>query len=130
MDHFHPESVGLHLQNNPQAVLVSSEQIADAVKKDFRGFQTVEPRVRRITHQWKSKVLLNTAGINLKVLGLRHAGAQFNWVQNLGYVVEIDGTKLLHLGDGDMTFSSFDLPQEGIDIAFINLFCCIGFEST
>ena len=29
LDHFHPESVGLHLQNSPRAFLVSSQQVVD-----------------------------------------------------------------------------------------------------
>jgi L-ascorbate metabolism protein UlaG (beta-lactamase superfamily) len=121
-DHFHPLSVGLHLQTNPKARLVSSEQIAEAVKKDFSGFSTIESRVERVPHQWKRKVALNVSGINLKGLGLKHSGANFSWIQNLGYVVELDGKKFLHIGDADMTeenFSSLGLVEEKIDVAFI-----------
>jgi L-ascorbate metabolism protein UlaG (beta-lactamase superfamily) len=121
-DHFHPLSVGLHLQNNPKARLVSSEQIAEGVKKGFSGFSTIESRVERVPHEWKRKVALNVAGINLKGLGLKHSGANFNWIQNLGYIVELDGMKFLHIGDADMTeenFSSLGLSDENIDVAFI-----------
>lgn len=121
-DHFHPLSVGLHLQNNPKARLVSSEQIAEGVKKDFSGFGPIESRVDRVPHEWKRKVALNVSGINLKGLGLKHSGANFSWIQNLGYVVELDGKKFLHIGDADMTeenFSSLGLPGENIDVAFI-----------
>ncbi len=58
----------------------------------------------------------------MEVLGLRHGGSNFSWIQNLGHVIEIDGKKLLHIGDADMTvenFSSFRLYEKGIDIAFI-----------
>lgn len=122
LDHFHPESVGLHLQNNPQAVLASSEQVAEAIRKDFSGFRHIEPRVQRVSHQWKTKVPLSASGINLKGLGLQHGSPQFSWIQNLGYVVEINGKKLLHIGDADMTeenFSSLGLAEEKIDIAFV-----------
>ena len=121
-DHFHPLSVGLHLQNNPKARLVSSEQIAEGVKKDFSGFGTIEKRVDRVPHEWKRKVELNVAGINLKGLGLKHSGANFSWIQNLGYIVELNGAKILHIGDADMTeenFSSLGLVEEKIDVAFI-----------
>lgn len=121
-DHFHPLSVGLHLQNNPKARLVSSEQIAEGVKKDFSGFGPIESRVERVPHEWKRKVALNVSGINLKGLGLKHSGANFSWIQNLGYVIELDGMKFLHIGDADMTeenFSSLGLVEEKIDVAFI-----------
>ena len=122
LDHFHPLSVGMHLQNNRKARLVSSEQIAEGVKKDFSGFSTIESRVERVPHEWKRKVSLNVSGIKLKGLGLKHSGANFSWIQNLGYIVELDGMKFLHIGDADMTeenFSSFGLVEEKIDVAFV-----------
>jgi len=122
LDHFHPQSIGLHLANNPAAVLVSSDQVADGVKKDFADFQKIESRVKRSTPQWKAKEVHEVAGVKLSVLGLRHGTAHFSWIQNLGYVVEIDGKKLLHIGDADLTeenFRSFRLDQEKIDVAFI-----------
>lgn len=122
LDHFHPLSVGMHLQNNRNARLVSSEQIAEGVKKEFNGFSTIESRVERVPHEWKRKVALNVSGINLKGLGLRHSSPHFSWIQNLGYVVELGGTKFLHIGDADMTeenFSSLGLVEEKIDVAFV-----------
>ena len=112
----------MHLQNNPRARLVSSEQIAEGVKKDFSGFSTIESRVERVPHEWKRKVTLNVSGIKIKGLGLKHSGANFAWIQNLGYVVELDGKKFLHIGDADMTeenFSSLGLVEERVDVAFI-----------
>ncbi len=122
LDHFHPTSVGLHLQNNRNAHLVSSDQIADGVKKDFTGFGAIESRVKRVPHEWKRKVALNVSGINIEGLGLRHSSPHFSWIQNLGYVVELDGKKFLHVGDADMTeenFFSLGLVEEKIDVAFI-----------
>jgi len=78
--------------------------------------------VRTLTPAWKTKSLFSAAGIDLQVLGLRHSGAHFSWIQNLGHLIEIDGRKFLHLGDADMTdenFASFRLHEEGIDVAFI-----------
>ena len=122
LDHFHPQSVGLHLKHNPSAILVSSDQVADGVKKDFADFNAIQSRVKRSTPAWKTKVAHEINGVKLTVLGLRHAGPHFSWIQNLGHIIEIDGKKLLHIGDADMTeenFSSFHLAQEEIDVAFI-----------
>ena len=122
LDHFHPESVGLHLKNNPKAQLVSSDQIADGLKKDFAGYAEIEPRIHRVTPEWKTKAEFSSGGIKLQVLGLHHGSPQFSWIQNLGYVVDINGKKFLHIGDADMTaenFASFHLEKENIDVAFI-----------
>jgi len=121
-DHFHGESVGLHLKNNPNATLVSSAQIVDGVKKEFVGFQEIESRVKQVTPEWKTRIEYKTDGIRVEVLGLRHGGSNFSWIQNLGHVIEIGDKKLLHIGDADMTaenFASFRLHEKGIDIAFI-----------
>jgi len=122
LDHFHPESVGLHLKNNKSAQLVSSEQIVNGVKEKFAGFGEIASRVRQVTPAWKSQTPVALDGIKIKILGLRHSGSNFTWIQNLGHVIEIGGKKLLHIGDADMTaenFSSFRLHEENIDIAFI-----------
>jgi L-ascorbate metabolism protein UlaG (beta-lactamase superfamily) len=122
LDHFHPESVGLHLKNNKSAQLISSEQIVSGVKEKFANFPEIESRVKQVTPGWKSQTTVEHAGIKIKVLGLKHSGSNFTWIQNLGHVIEIGGKKLLHIGDADMTaenFSSFRLHEENIDIAFI-----------
>jgi len=122
LDHFHPESVGLHLKNNKSAQLVSSEQIVNGMKEKFAGFAEIESRVRQVTPAWKSQTPVAVDGVKIKILGLRHSGSNFTWIQNLGHVIEIGGKKLLHIGDADMTaenFSSFRLQEENIDIAFI-----------
>ena len=122
LDHFHPQSVGLHLKNNPGAILVSSDQIVDGVKKDFESFGEIESRVKRVTPEWKTKTALTEKGVELTVLGLRHANANFSWIQNLGHLITIDGKKFLHVGDADGTvenFAAFRLADENIDVAFI-----------
>jgi len=49
LDHFHPESVAQHLQHNPKAFLVSSQQVVDEVEKNFKDFQTIKARVTAAT---------------------------------------------------------------------------------
>src|SRR4030095_14475303 len=122
LDHFHPESVGLHLRNNKSAQLVSSEQIVNGVKEKFADFAAIEARVKQVDSTWKSQTPVEVNGIKIKDLGLRHSGSNFTWIQNLGHVIELGGKKLLHIGDADMTaenFAAFNLAQEKIDIAFI-----------
>jgi L-ascorbate metabolism protein UlaG (beta-lactamase superfamily) len=122
LDHFHPISVGLHLQNNQRAQLVSSDQIADGVKKGFNGFAQIESRIKRVPYQWQTKVPLSVSGISVTCLGLKHSSPQFSWIQNLGYIVQLNGKKFLHVGDADLTvenFASLNLKDEGIDVAFL-----------
>ncbi|HEX8249156.1 MAG TPA: MBL fold metallo-hydrolase [Pyrinomonadaceae bacterium] len=122
LDHFHPQSIGLHMKNNPRAVLVSSEQVVGEVAGNFSDYEKIKSQIKPVAHEWKKTVELNHGGIKIKFLGLRHANRQHATIQNLGHLIEIDGKKLLHIGDADMTaenFAAFNLAQEKIDIAFI-----------
>lgn len=122
LDHFHAESIGLHLKNNPNAILASSEQIIGEVAKTFADYEKIKSQIKPISHEWKKAVEINQDGIKVRFLGLRHGGENFRSVQNFGHLIEIGGKKLLHLGDADMTaenFSAFNLSKENIDVAFI-----------
>ena len=122
LDHFHAESVALHLKNNPAAVFASSEQAVGEISKSFADYEKIKPQIKPIAHEWKKAVEFAQEGIKVRFLGLRHANAQFISIQNFGHLIEIGGKKLLHIGDADMTtenFAAFNLAKENIDVAFI-----------
>ena len=131
LDHFHPEGVGLHLQHNPKAVLVSSQQVVDEVEKNFKDYQTIKARVTAATPPWKEKVAMKVAGIDFEILNLRHGTGRHASIQNLGHIVKLGGKKLLHIGDADTAvenFEKFNLDEEGIDIAFLPVWFLLGSE--
>jgi L-ascorbate metabolism protein UlaG (beta-lactamase superfamily) len=129
LDHFHPESVGLHLQHNSKALLVSSQQVVDEVEKNFKNYEAIKARVTSATPPWKEKVAMKVAGIEFKILSLRHGTGRHATIQNLGHLIKLGGKKLLHIGDADTAvenFEKFNLAQEGIDIAFIPFWFLLG----
>jgi len=122
LDHFHPESVGRHLQHNSKAVLVSSQQVVDEIEKNFKDFQSIKSRVLAATPPWKERVAMKVAGIDFEILGLRHGTGRHATIQNLGHIINLGGKKLLHVGDADTSienFANFNLDKEGIDIALL-----------
>lgn len=122
LDHFHPESIALHLQNNPKATLVSPEQIVAEIAKTPAGFDAVKSRIKEVTPAWDQKTEIDVGGIKVTVLGLRHVNLRHRQVQNLGYIVQIAGRKILHVGDAELSaenFSSFLLDRENIDVAIL-----------
>lgn len=131
LDHFHPESVGLYLQHNPNALLVSSQQVVDEIEKNFKNYPAIKARVTATTPPWKERVAMKVAGIDLEILSLRHGTGRHATIQNLGHVIKLGGKKLLHVGDADTAienFDNFNLDQEGIDIAFIPSWYLLGNE--
>jgi L-ascorbate metabolism protein UlaG (beta-lactamase superfamily) len=122
LDHFHPESVGLHLKHNPKAMLVSSQQVVDEVEKEFKDYEAIRARITGATPPLKEKVAMKVAGIDFEVLNLGHGSERFRWIQNLGHIIKLGGKKLLHIGDADTTaetFEKFNLDEAGIDIAIL-----------
>lgn len=122
LDHFHSESIALHMQNDPKATLVSPEQIVAEIAKNAAGFDAIKSRVKEVTPAWNQKAVMDTVGIKLTVLGLRHVNLRHREVQNLGYIVEIAGRKVLHVGDAELSdenFASFLLKAENIDVAVL-----------
>lgn len=122
LDHFHAESIGLYLKNNPQALFASSEQAIGEIAKSFADYEKIKAQIKPVAYEWKKAFEYNQDGIKVRFLGLRHANAQFAGIQNFGHLIEFGGKRLLHIGDADMTaenFSAFNLATENIDVAFI-----------
>jgi L-ascorbate metabolism protein UlaG (beta-lactamase superfamily) len=122
LDHFHPESVGLHLKHNPNTRLVSSEQVVNEVEKNFKDIEAIKARVTAATPPLREKVAMKVAGIDFEILGVGHGSERFRSVQNLGHIIKLGGKKLLHIGDADTSaeiFEKFNLDEEGIDIAIL-----------
>lgn len=123
LDHFHPQSIGLYLKNNPRSVFASSAQAVDEVAKNFADHEKVRTQIRPVTHEWKKSFEIEQDGVRIKFLGLRHTGGE-RWkdIQNLGHLITIGGKKFLHIGDADMTaenFAAFNLAEEKVDVAFV-----------
>lgn len=129
LDHFHPESVGLHLQHNTGAALVSSQQVVDEVEKKFKDYAAIKARVTGATPPLKARMALKAAGIDVEFLGLGHGTERHASIQNLGHIIKLGGKKLLHVGDADTSaeiFQQFNLDEEGIDIAFLPYWFLLG----
>lgn len=129
LDHFHPESVGLHLQHNPGAALVSSQQVIDEVEKNFKGYEAIRARVTGATPPLKGRMALKAGGVDVEVLGLGHGTERHASIQNLGHIVKLGGKKILHVGDADTSaeiFEKFNLDEEGIDIALLPYWFLLG----
>ncbi len=121
-DHFSAESVGLHLKNNPKAVLVSDVQKMSDIARLFPDHESIRSQTVEITPSWKERVVYEKDGIKVTLLGMKHGSERFWWIKNLGHIIEIGGKKLFHFGDADTAlenFASFNLAAEKIDIAFI-----------
>jgi L-ascorbate metabolism protein UlaG (beta-lactamase superfamily)/pimeloyl-ACP methyl ester carboxylesterase len=121
-DHFDPAIVGAHLQNNPPAVLLSTDEGARIIRQTFSTLEGLEERVHSVHLSAGTSQELDVNGFPLRILEISHGeGAD---VRNYGYVFEIGGYKLFHTGDiGGLEYlQRYDLPAEQIDFAFVPWF--------
>lgn len=121
-DHFHPASVASHLMANPGALLLTSQQVIDSLRGSLPAGHRLESRLLARTQPPLRKAQETVNGIRVELLGLPHGGRQRNVVEHLGYVVDIGGRRVLHVGDTDIseaTFAAFRLDTARIDVALL-----------
>jgi L-ascorbate metabolism protein UlaG (beta-lactamase superfamily) len=115
-DHFHPAPVVAHMLANPRAALLASEQVIGHVRTQ-RPPSGVAARfhARTTPSGVRRTVVIN--GVSIEVLGMRHHD-----VEHLGYIVDIGGRRVLHVGDTDdpeSAFAPFRLDTARIDVALV-----------
>jgi len=119
-DHYGISAINTHLSQNPNTKLIAPLQVLSGFATSSQIINIDVPKFSRET------VIVNN--ITIDILSLRHFdafGNDFSTVINYGYLIELDGFKILHLGDVDMTsenFDNFDLANEGIDLVITPTF--------
>jgi len=130
-DHFHPAPVAAHLRANPRAVLLTSRQVIDSLRAHAPARALPAPRLlaRTTAPGTRRREMVN--GVTVELLGLPHGGRRHRRVEHLGYVVELGGRRVLHVGDTEFTeaaFAPFRLDTARIDVALLPLWAVTGRE--
>ena len=126
-DHFDAATVGAHLTANPRATFVAVRQVTGALAKGFTGHGQTAPRILEVTPDFGQRKDLQVAGIHFSVLRMRHGATM-----NAAFLLDMAGSKVLHVGDSDgeiSNFDAFDLQKEGIDLALVPYWYALDDES-
>ncbi len=133
-DHFNVSIAEKHLLNNPHGVLICTPQIHTLFKrrKNYSKFST---QIQEVLPQFGESISKNIEGINVKIMRLAHSqymitdektGKKVDKhknVQNLGFLITINGHKILHTGDAGFSneeeYQPYKLVDENIDMAFV-----------
>lgn len=121
-DHFGRQAVVRHLRSNPAAQFVSTPQAAGRVRLDLGGESGLGALAREVFPAEGERLSVSHRGVSVDVLNLHHGRGRNPPVQNLGFLIDLDGFKLLHVGDteaGADVFGPLNLASEEIDIAFL-----------
>jgi L-ascorbate metabolism protein UlaG (beta-lactamase superfamily) len=116
-DHFHPAPVAAHLRANPRATLLTSRQVIDSLRGRLAARDLATPRFMARTTAVRTRRREVVNGIPVDLLGLPHHD-----LEHLGFVVELGGRRVLHVGDTDddeATFAALRLDTARIDVALL-----------
>jgi L-ascorbate metabolism protein UlaG (beta-lactamase superfamily) len=130
LDHWHPQAVGNFLKNSPQTTLVAPRQAIDDLQDPEKcdNYAEIQQQVSDSMPSFGEEIRIQDGDLVIDVLGMHHFNMfdyRFEDVQNNGYVISLDGKRLLHLGDVNMTeenFAPFKLHERDIDVVFLPLF--------
>lgn len=121
-DHFDASAVAAHLGANRRATFVSTRQAVDAVRRAAGpAANAIAARllVGDLPRGERRRAVI-AGGATIYTLGLPHGGQPAE--NNLGFVVDVGGFRVLHLGDtseGMEAFTTLRLGELGIDVALL-----------
>lgn len=120
-DHFDAAAVARFLHANPEARFVSTPQACDQLAEPGPDRAALLGRCHAVLPEPGTVERLDIGGVTVDVLNLHH-GRRTPPVENLGFVVHLGGTRLLHFGDTEAKMEDFapyvDLLR-GTDVALL-----------
>ena len=124
-DHFNATLMSRYLVNNPKTTLITNMQTDSVMKRILKQ----DPELKRpdqmkiIDLPMFASESFESDQFKVKFLAQRHMGKDDYKVQSLGFLIEMGGKKIIHIGDAgweEENFAGFKLQDEDIDIAFIH----------
>ena len=119
-DHFDPHAVARHLTHNRDARFVSTRQAVDRLRQ-LENFTDFADRVQGYWPAEGERAKVELADVTVTILNLHHGRGRRPAVQNLGFLIDLNGTRLLHVGDTEVTVDdirAYGLGDADIDVLF------------
>lgn len=120
-DHFDAGAVARHLTANPAARFVSTPEAVAAVRARPEG-EALAARLHAMLPPEGGRETLHVAGVTLAAFQLHHGRGLPRQVANLGFLVEIGGQRIVHLGDTEANAEELartGLAPDGVDLALV-----------
>jgi L-ascorbate metabolism protein UlaG (beta-lactamase superfamily) len=96
-DHFDPAVVAAYLRASARTWFLSTPQ---AVELLVVNAPDLAPRTVAVAAPEGVRVARDFGGLRVEAFGLSHGKVNYGDVQHLGFVVTMDGSNVVHLGDG------------------------------
>ena len=119
-DHFHALAVCRFLDSNPLAEFISTRQALDQMRSACDNPAALAGRVQAGLLSDGSSATVVLDELRIESVFLHHGAA--SPVENIGFLIEIGGLTVLHMGDSQATAEDFraaGLGERSIDLAFV-----------
>jgi L-ascorbate metabolism protein UlaG (beta-lactamase superfamily) len=134
-DHFNESMVMDFLRNNPQAMLVCPDQVREVLRRNA-DYPSVSGRIVSPESRAQKDTSVHNGQIHVTALKFPH-GSYFETdsvsgkprdihrdVENLAFVIDLDGFAILHTGDGSPSsgaqFFDAGLARKDFDLVFVD----------
>ena len=138
-DHFAADSVSRHLASNSEGVLVAPSQAVELLAAVDPELERFGDRIKDLKLELYRSVEMTIRGIRVEAHRLRHSaymvkdpetGKSYNrheGIENIVYLIEIDGVKFFHVGDAILSqdadyFTDESFPRQDVTVAFLEFF--------
>lgn len=117
-DHFSPEAVAAHLTHNGRAVLISSPEVVERVRRAAPALDAA--RLQGVLPDPGTSLERQVGRTTVHVLRIRHNPARRLPDQHVGFLLD-GATTVLHAGDADPTAENFALlaRHRSVDLALL-----------
>lgn len=120
-DHFDAASVAARLATDPQVVYVAPRETIEILRQRSAAAADAA-RVRAVVPPAGGEQSMTVAGVAIAVLDLPHNPTPTGSVDNVGYLLDLGGMRVLHVGDADAAAARFDvhgLARRSVDVAIV-----------
>lgn len=117
MDHFCAENVDEYLAAEGGARLIIPYMTSKELTSEFLDRKGNDVTVLKLSR--REKLEFETGEVSITAYDFKHEGTESADEENVGYLIEVDGRKILHVGDACIADDNFDyteLEKENIDV--------------
>jgi len=122
-DHINADFVAEHMVNDTKSVLICPSQVNDLLKP-LSSYTSIKDRIVNMTPAFAMRVDTIIKNIKIQVMSFRHPNDPKLEIQDIGFIININGFKIFHSGDAVNDnlgfFQNLNLDQDSIDIAFMS----------
>lgn len=119
-DHFDSKSTGEFLKNNKDTFVLSTSKVIKEINNVYCEIE--EGRLIIAKPLLYSREDTYIKGINIQSISMLHQGEEYQDVENLGFLIEIGGKKVLHVGDAKPikeNYMGLGLTHKNIDLLVV-----------